>query len=239
MGRGAEAVNAETRQLAAERLAGMLERAVADQSGAEQRRRLGVAIGGRQLEAVARVGDGVFGIAAVDLVAGEERVVAQILLAAAAIEAGAVGMSEPRHADAVVDGEAGDAGAKRRHVTHDLMTENERQLGLRQLAVEDVEIGAAHPASGDLDEDLLGSRLGNGQLGKSERLARPVEQHGLHDRRDGHVLPSLGAASAAVRNVYPVLPMSRQAMVVPKLSRAMVCCRSGGSRPAIAPATKQ
>ena len=72
---GAEAVDAE-----ALRVPGQLQRAVADQPGAEQRRRLGVAIAVRQLEGVARVGDRVVGIAAVDLVAGEARVVAEILL---------------------------------------------------------------------------------------------------------------------------------------------------------------
>ena len=166
MGGGAEAVDAETRQLAAERLAGELERAVADQPGAEQRRRLRVAIGWRQLEAVARVGDGVLGIAAVDLVAGEARVVAEILLAAAAIEARAVGRAEPRHADAVADGEALDARAERRDLADDLVAENERQLGMRQLAVDDVQIGAAHAAGRDLDEDLVRPGHGHRKLGK-------------------------------------------------------------------------
>ena len=72
---------------------GEFERTVADQPGAEQRRGLGVAIGLGELEGVARVGNGVAGIAAVDVIAGEARVVAEILLAQAAITTGAVGPS--------------------------------------------------------------------------------------------------------------------------------------------------
>ena len=56
------------------RVAGHAQRAVADQPGAQQRRGLGVAVAVGQRKAVARVGDGVLGVAAVDLVAGEARV---------------------------------------------------------------------------------------------------------------------------------------------------------------------
>ena len=100
MGRRAEAIDAEAR-----RVAGHLQRAVADQPGAQQRRCFGVAVAFRQMEAVARVGDRVRGVAAVDLVAGEAGAVAEIFLPVAAIGAGAVGQPEPRHADAVADGE--------------------------------------------------------------------------------------------------------------------------------------
>ena len=50
-------------------------------------------------------------VAAVDLIAGEACMVAEIFVSAAAIGAGAVGEAEPRHADPVADGEALNAGA--------------------------------------------------------------------------------------------------------------------------------
>ena len=53
--------------------------AVADQPGAQKRRRLGVAIGRGQRKTVALVGDGVFGVASVQGVAGEPGVIAQVL----------------------------------------------------------------------------------------------------------------------------------------------------------------
>ena len=62
------------------RVARHAQGAVADQPGAHQRRRLDIAIAPIDRKAVALVGDGQFGIAAVDLIAGEACAVAQILL---------------------------------------------------------------------------------------------------------------------------------------------------------------
>ena len=94
VGGGAEAVEADPLGLADQ-----AQRPVADQPGAEQRRRLRVriAVGDRQAEAL--VGDGQLGVAAVDVVAGEAGVVAEVLAAAAAVAALAVGPAEPGDAD--------------------------------------------------------------------------------------------------------------------------------------------
>src|SRR6476620_12228050 len=98
------------------------------------------------MKAVARVGHRVGGVAAVDLVAGEEGVVAEIFLMVAAIGASAVGEAEPRHANAVASCEALHLGALSVDAPDDLMAEYKRQLRLRELAVDNVQIGAAHPA---------------------------------------------------------------------------------------------
>ena len=137
----------------------------------------------RQLKGVARVGDSRAGIAAIDLVAGEARVIAEVLLATPAIEARAVGPAEPRHADAVADGEALRALAEARHPAHDLMPEDEGQFGLRKLAVENVEIGAAHAASRNLDEDLAGSGCRDFHFRGPKRLPGRVQHHRLHHGR--------------------------------------------------------
>src|SRR5688500_15388816 len=86
---------------------------MAASTGAEQRRCFGVAVAIGQMKAVARVCDRVRGIAAIDLVAGKARAIAEILLSVAAIGAGAVGRPEPRHADPVADGEPLHLGANR------------------------------------------------------------------------------------------------------------------------------
>src|SRR5262245_33713515 len=104
MGRGAEAVNAEPRNLAGGRGEAEFQRAIADQSGAKKRRRFGVAIGLRQLDDEAGLGGRIAGVAAVDLIGGEARGTAEILPAFAAVAAGAVGSAEPRHADTVANG---------------------------------------------------------------------------------------------------------------------------------------
>ena len=72
--RRAESVQPEPRGVAGE-----LQRPVADQPAAQQRRRLLIGELGGQLEAEPFVGDGELGVATVDVAAGEARVHAQVL----------------------------------------------------------------------------------------------------------------------------------------------------------------
>src|SRR5205085_4547202 len=92
---GAEAVEAKAFRVARE-----AKRPVADQPGAEERRGLDVRVSLRDREAEARVGDRVLGVAAVEVVAGEARSVAEVLPAAQAVAALAARPAEPRDADA-------------------------------------------------------------------------------------------------------------------------------------------
>ena len=160
VGGGAEAVEAEHR-----RLAGQLERAVADQAGAEQRRRLDVAERVGKGEGVAGVGDAVGGEAAVAGEAGEQGIVAEILAALAAIGAMAAGPAEPGNADPVADAEALRALAQRRDPADDLVAGHDRQRALK-VAVDDMEIGPADAAGGDLDQ----------QLARAGRRHRPLDR---------------------------------------------------------------
>ena len=69
--------------------------------GAQQRGRLRVAIRGGQGKAVPVVGDGVVRIAAVNGVAGEEGVVAEVFMPGLAGAAVAAGVAQPGYADPV------------------------------------------------------------------------------------------------------------------------------------------
>ncbi len=133
MHRGAEAVEAETPGLACHS-----QRAMANQAGVHQRRRFAIVESRRHDEAEPLVRHGVFGITAVDLIAGETRPVAQILAAAAAEFANAARPAEPRHADAVADPQPLGAGAEGLDLADDLVAGHQRQLGFGQLAVDDV-----------------------------------------------------------------------------------------------------
>src|SRR5262249_55909544 len=62
------------------RVPGHPQAAVADQPGAEQRRRLDITVGRIDGKAIALVGDGQFSIAAVQLIAGEAGPIAKVLL---------------------------------------------------------------------------------------------------------------------------------------------------------------
>src|SRR5207244_10639858 len=89
-----EAVQAEPLRVPRE-----AQRAIADQSRAEQRRELRVPGCGRQREAVPRVGDRLLGVAAVECVPGEQGLVAEVLAPRAAVAALAAGPAEPGDAD--------------------------------------------------------------------------------------------------------------------------------------------
>ena len=55
-----------------------------------------------------------------------------------------------------------------------------RQLGARQLAIDDVQIGAADRAGANLHQDLACSRLRSGKLSRAERLPWCVKDHRFH-----------------------------------------------------------
>ena len=215
VGGGAEAPDAEPTCVA-----GHAQGAPADQAGAEQRGGLGVAVAVGQGEAVGGVGDGELGIAAVQRVAGEAGRVAQVLVAGAAIGAGAAGVAEPGDADPPADGERGGARAAGQHLAHDLVAGDQRQLGVRQLAVDDVQIGAADRAGLDPHQDLARAGDGVGEPGRAQRLARGVEDHGEHD---GTI-----AGFAAVRLIW-----RERAAMKPGMAKALMiqgtCSNAGKS----------
>ena len=143
--RGAEAVEPEPLGIARE-----AQRAVADQPGAEERRHLQVVVLVRQRQAVALVGDDPLRVAAVEVVAREARRLAEVLAAGEAVAARPVGPAEPGHAEPAPVLVAAD----------DLVPGNERELRVRQLAVDDVEVGAADTAGRHAQQDLSRPRLG-------------------------------------------------------------------------------
>src|SRR5439155_20464309 len=90
--------------------------------------------------------DGQLRVAAVDLIAGEARPVAEVLAAGAAVAALAARPAEPGNADAIRRLEA---RAARDDAADGLVAGDERQLRLGQLAVGGVQVGAAHAARRD------------------------------------------------------------------------------------------
>jgi hypothetical protein len=166
VGGGAKAVQAE-----APRAAGHPQRAVADQPGAQQRRGLRVGVAGWDLEAEALVGERVLGHAAVDVAAGEARQRAEVLAAGAAVGALAAGPPQPGDADAAAIGlDGGD----------DLVAEDPRRRGDPDLAVEQVQVGAAHPTGLHLQQQLAGRGHGDRALDCPQRLPDFLEHHRPH-----------------------------------------------------------
>ncbi len=167
VGRGAEAVEADPLRVAAEP-----QRPVADQPRAQQRRRLevGVALGDR--EAVALVGDRLLRVAAIELIAGEAGPLAEVLAARAAVAALAVGPSQPRDPDPLPGGEALGPLPRPLDGADYLVSDDQGQLRVAQIAVDHVEVGATDAAGAHCDQDLAGPGLRRGEL-RLAPAARP------------------------------------------------------------------
>ena len=181
-------------------VAGHAQRAIADQPGAHQRRRLDIAVDRVDRKAIALVGDGQLGITAIDLIPGEPGAVAQILATAAAIFADPAGPAEPRHADPVADREAVDLRPLLDDRTDDLVAEDERQLGIGKLAVDDMQIGAAHRAGAHRNQHLLRPRTRRGQFRRDQRPSRCRQQLRMH--RLDLATPGL-KSNASPRSIVP------------------------------------
>ena len=166
---GAEAEEAEARGVAGHSIS-----AKSDQTRAQQRRCFGRRVIAWDRKAVAAIGHGVLRVSAVDGVAGELCVVAQILAAGSAVRANAARPREPRNAEARV---------RRFLDPDDLMSGNERQLRIAQLAIDDMEVGSADRAAFDTEKKLLRVRFRHRQLGELERFAGFAQDHGVHARR--------------------------------------------------------
>ena len=171
--RGTEAV--ETNRV---RITCQAERPVSDEAGAEEGRglRVRVALGDRKAEAL--VGKCQLGEAAVDVIPGEAGVVAQVLSTGDAVSADPARRTEPRHADACAPSEP---SAAVDNLADDLVSEDERQLRVLELAVEDMEVGTAHAAGAHAKENLSGRGRWVGDVSEHEPRAWGLEDHGSHD----------------------------------------------------------
>ena len=61
-----------------------------------------------------------------------------------------------------------------------LVAGHERQRGLAEIAIDDVQVGAAHAAGPDPDSQLPGAGLGHGQIDRPQRGPDALEDHRPH-----------------------------------------------------------
>ena len=118
--------------------------------------------------------------AAVSGIAGEERIVAEVLPIGDAVGTAAAGVSKPWNADA-----APTAGPRHHPPVLDdadnLMAGYDGQLRIRQLAVHHMQVGAADRAGFDTHQDFARSWLGGGPFFKLQRLADFMQDHHFHE----------------------------------------------------------
>ncbi len=132
----------------------------ADDARAQQRRQLSVGIAARQPVGVVGADDGVLGVAAVRVPAGVAGRRAQVLRAAPAITAGAVGLPQPGDAKAVTDGNSVDPATDRVDIADDFVSGDGTGPARPQVTFGEVQVGAADTAGRNLQPDLAGSRFG-------------------------------------------------------------------------------
>jgi hypothetical protein len=156
--------------------------AVADRSRAQQRSRVDVVIRLGELQAESPVGHRKLGVSAVPLISGEHGANAQVLAPRSAVVAFAARPTEPRHADAVADGQVGDRVADGLHHPDDLMSQHERELRLGQIAVQHVQIRPADRAGGYADPHLARPRPRVVHVAHLQGTNRGVHDRGAHGR---------------------------------------------------------
>jgi hypothetical protein len=163
---------------------GHAQAAESDDAGAEQRGEVHGLVLFRERNEEIGARCRVFGIAAVDGVAREGGVVAEILAALAAEEAGSVGATEPGDAGPRAWFPAGTSLPKLLDAPDDLVARGDGSVQRRQFSGGDVQVGAADAAGFDAEQDFAGAWLGNGQVLHRQRArgdgSRLMEDGGAH-----------------------------------------------------------
>ena len=139
----------------------------------------------RDRDACGRVREHVGRITAGQLVTREQRTGAQVLASRGAVAtrpASSDRATAPRPAAPA----KASPSAHLQHTSHRLMAEHERQHRLRQLAISDVQIGAAHAASLHSKQSRPAPGERNRQVLQLERARRPTPNHRAHARHSVH-----------------------------------------------------
>jgi hypothetical protein len=109
------------------------------------------------------------GVSPVAIPSGEHRVQTQVLLTSAAEIARAVRRSQPRNANAITDPEPAHSGTEGLDPAHDLVPRNHACSARWQVALGEVQVGAAYAATGNSEAKLSGSGFRTRALDTSER----------------------------------------------------------------------
>jgi len=156
------------------------ESAEPDEPSAKKRRGFFVAESGWNGETESFVGDRELRESAVNSIAGEARLVAEIFPAAFTVTAYSAGGSEPGHTDAVINGEPGRALSACGNRSDDLVAADERPFRRWELSVNDMEVGTAYPAGAHPYEHLVFAGRWNGNIHNSKWCAWFPEDRSFH-----------------------------------------------------------
>jgi len=160
------------------------ERPVADDPGTKKRCGLVVRKDVRNPVGEFFGDDHELGVSAVSVIAGEAGAGAQVFAALPAVAAFLTNRVQPGRADAVSPLESGGLSPPILDRPYHLMAGDDGQSDLGQFALDRVEIGVAHPADFDADEDLVGRGGADGDVRQLEGIlfdgGEVFELHGFH-----------------------------------------------------------
>jgi hypothetical protein len=126
----------------------------------------------------------IFRLSAIDGDAGDALASAQILIAFVAELTFAAGVLDPWNTDALSDSDALNGGASLDYATDDFVAEDQRLFydacELRPVAVGDVQIGVAHAADFDCDQNFIDIGRGTSYFLQTQRRFEFVQNCGLH-----------------------------------------------------------
>ena len=165
---------------------GAAQRAVADDACAQKGRGVLVVETVAQRVRVSLVDQAGVGVSTVAIPSGERRVQTEVFLTAPAEVAGAVGQSQPRHANAITHPKPAHSRAECLDPSHDLVPRNYAGSPRWQVTLGKMQVGATDATADDCDAKLPGSRFRIRPLDQSEWML--VDWAGVIDGPGPHKL---------------------------------------------------
>jgi hypothetical protein len=186
------------------------EAAEADDARAEQRGDVGIVEARRQWNGEIGANRHILRIAAVHRVAGKYGMIAEVLHLVAAEPAIAVHAAHPGDAHARSDGQV--RGCAFHHFADDLMAGNNARPDGRQIAFDDVEIGAADATGDDFEQYLSGLRLRPGNVLNREPASGSLRfgiEYGCSHRKSSMKTGIIGLPQVGKTSLFKILTKAK------------------------------
>ena len=113
---------------------------------------------------------GIFGVATIELIAGELGTIAKIFASRIAVGTTATGSTEPWNSDPLTQLKVDNLVAERRYIANNLVTWNEWEFGIRQFSINHVQISAANRTGAYLNQNLIRFRLGDRNIPENQEV---------------------------------------------------------------------
>ncbi len=159
---------------------GTLDCAIADDSGTQQWRNLGIGNGVRQRVSEVLAHGGEFRITAIMVPPSEAGVGAKVFASAPAIDAQAASLTQPRDTDARTRRKAFASGTKPFDHANYLVAGDDLRMLRCKIALADTEIGTAYAAAGHANQDFARAGCRRRELGERERKTLDCRRRMYH-----------------------------------------------------------